>query len=217
MKKEHIQEVLDILASLYPGAECELNFQSRFQLLVAVVLSAQTTDIKVNQVTKVLFEAYPDLDTMLEIKEETLMEYLKYLGLYKMKTKHVMGLCKKLKEDFNGEIPSTLEELTSLPGVGRKTANVVMSNGFGIPAIAVDTHVFRVSNRIGLAKAKDVLETEKQLMKVIPKDLWSDTHHRLILHGRRVCKARSPLCESCTLNHVCQTYIKTNKKKSKNV
>lgn len=202
--KEKTKKILAILKETYPDAKCELNYETPFQLLVATILSAQTTDKKVNQVTESLFKDYPDVDSFLNISLEELENRIRKIGLYKNKSKNLLAMSKKLKEDFNGEVPRTMEGITSLPGAGRKTANVVLSNAFNIPAIAVDTHVFRVSNRLGLACAKDVLQTEKQLQKEIPKHEWTKMHHVLIFHGRNICTARNPKCSECPVNELCK-------------
>lgn len=209
--KKKTREILEKLKEEYPDASCELNHKSPFQLLVATILSAQTTDKKVNEVTESLFEEYPDLDSFLNLTQEEIEERIKKIGLYRNKAKNIYIMCRQLKENFNGEVPKTMEQIVSLAGAGRKTANVVLSNAFGVPAIAVDTHVFRVSNRIGLAKAKDVQETENQLMKELPKKEWSLAHHLLIFHGRRCCYARNPNCSECVINDKCN-YYKENKK-----
>lgn len=197
------KKILEILQSLYPDAHCELNFHTPFQLLIATILSAQCTDAKVNQVTEHLFAKYPTAHDYVHLSQEELEKEIRSIGLYKNKSKNILATCKILVEKYNGEVPQNREELEALPGVGRKTANVVLSNAFGIPAIAVDTHVFRVSNRLKLAESEDVFETEQQLMKRIPKELWSAAHHWLIWHGRRVCHARSPKCTSCALLPYC--------------
>lgn len=197
-------EILERLEQHYPQAKPGLHFGSAFQLLIATILSAQTTDRQVNAVTEGLFEAYPDAKSMLSLNQEELERIIKSCGFYKTKAKNVLATCRILLEKYGGDVPQTMEELTALPGVGRKTANVVLSNAFKVPAIAVDTHVFRVANRLGLASAKDVLETEKQLMQAIPKDKWSQAHHWLIWHGRRVCDARKPDCGGCFLGDVCK-------------
>lgn len=204
LTKKEVEQVLDILSELYPEANCELEFKSIFQLLIAVVLSAQTTDKRVNEVTADLFSRYPDLDSMLTIEQEELEKIIRRIGMYKTKSKNVIALCNALKLKYDGRIPDTYEQLITLPGVGRKTANVVLSNGFSVPAIAVDTHVFRVSNRIGLVDGKNVLETELQLQEQIPKEKWSASHHLLIWHGRRMCHARKPNCSECHLNKYCK-------------
>ncbi|WP_132768691.1 endonuclease III [Tepidibacillus fermentans] len=204
------KQILKILSSLYPEAKCELLYRNPFELLIATMLSAQATDKKVNQITPFLFQKYKAPEDFLALSQQELEEEIKQIGLYKTKSKNILETCRILVEKYNGEVPKSREKLESLPGVGRKTANVVLSNAFGIPAIAVDTHVFRVSNRIGLAKSDQVLETELQLMKRIPRNLWSNAHHWLIWHGRRVCTARNPKCEICSLQPYCQ-YAKENK------
>uniref|UniRef100_UPI002638E158 endonuclease III n=1 Tax=uncultured Clostridium sp. TaxID=59620 RepID=UPI002638E158 len=195
--KKRTKEILDILKETYPDAKCELNYETPFQLLVATCLSAQTTDVKVNQVTETLFKDYPDVDAFLTLNNEQIEERIKSIGLYRNKAKNLVLMCRQLKENFNGEVPKTMEEITSLAGAGRKTANVVLSNAFGVPSIAVDTHVFRVGNRLGLANSENVLEVEKQLQKELPKREWSLTHHLLIFHGRRCCSSQRPKCLEC--------------------
>ena len=195
--------ILAGLEELYPDARPELNFSNPYETLVAVMLSAQCTDKQVNKVTPALFERYPTAEAMAAASVEDVYPMVKSCG-FKSKASNIIAACKILVEKHGGEVPGTMEELTALPGVGRKTANVVMANAFKVPAIAVDTHVFRVSNRLGLAEADDVLSTEKQLMRAIPKSDWCDAHHWLIFHGRRVCKAQRPLCEECTLREMCK-------------
>ncbi len=206
LDKKDREKVLDILNSLYPKAETELNHSNTFELLIATILSAQCTDVRVNKITEDLFKKYKKPEDYLELTQEELGELIRSCGFYKNKSKHILGTCKILVEEYGGKVPDTREELMKLPGVGRKTANVVLSNAFSVDAIAVDTHVFRVSNRIGLANSDNVLETEKDLMKNIDKKLWSKAHHWLILHGRRICKARRPLCEDCPLTDYCLYY-----------
>ena len=213
--KKRTKDILDILKEDYPDAKCELNHESPFQLLVATILSAQTTDMKVNEVTETLFRDYPDLEAFLTLSVEELEERIKQIGLYRSKAKNLIMMCNQLKEKFNGEVPRTMEEITSLAGAGRKTANVVLSNAFGVPSIAVDTHVFRVSNRLGMADSDNVLEVEKQLQKELPKREWSLTHHLLIFHGRRCCIARNPKCEICNLTNYCKYYKEVKKKEVK--
>lgn len=203
LSKKKIAEVVKLLVDMYPGADCELQFGSVFQLLVAVVLSAQTTDKSVNQVTEVLFEKYPDAKAIAAIEEEELQQIIKRIGMYRTKAKNVLNLARIIDEEYNGEVPGDYEKLIKLPGVGRKTANVVLANGFGEQRIAVDTHVFRVANRIGLVEEPDVLKTELSLMEALPKNKWTHMHHALIWHGRRVCDARRPHCEICRLNGIC--------------
>ncbi len=201
---DRVSEIVNRLKEEYPDVRCELNYETPLQLLVATVLSAQTTDKQVNKVTAKMFADCPDLDTLLQLSKEQIKEYIHTLGFYNAKADHLYLLFRQLAEDFNGEVPRTMQELTKLSGVGRKTANVVMSNAFGVPAIAVDTHVFRVSNRIGLAHADNVAQTEQQLMEVIDKDLWTLCHHLLIFHGRRCCSARKPNCENCVIRAYCE-------------
>lgn len=203
---QEVQKIYELLKDEYPDVRCELNYETPLQLVTATVLSAQTTDRQVNKVTEVLFAQHPDLDSLLELSVEELEEYIRTLGFYHTKARNLYQMFRQLAERFGGEVPQTMEELTSLSGVGRKTANVVMSNAFGIPAIAVDTHVFRVSNRIGLAQAKTVEETEKQLQETLDESIWSMMHHLLIFHGRRCCSARSPECERCVIKNYCKQY-----------
>ena len=202
-----VKKILNALAGTYPEAKCELLHSNPFELLIATILSAQSTDKKVNQITPKLFKEYKSPGDFLKLSQIELESKIKQLGLYKAKSKNILATCKILIEKFGGEVPDNRKALESLPGVGRKTANVVLSNAFNKPAIAVDTHVFRVSNRIGLAKSKNVLGTENQLMKRIPKSLWSYAHHLLIWHGRRICTARNPKCESCPIAVYCNYYI----------
>ena len=196
--------ILAELERLYPDAQPALHFDNPYQLLVAVILSAQCTDVKVNMVTPALFAAYPDAHAMAKATAEEIEPYIKTCGIYRNKAKNLAATARALVELHGGEVPADHALLTQLPGVGRKTANVVMSCAFGADAIAVDTHVFRVSNRLGLADAPDVLKTEEQLMVSIPKSSWSRAHHWLIYHGRRVCAARKPACETCTLRPWCR-------------
>ena len=212
MNKEKTTRVLNYLEELFPDAYCELNHDSDFQLLVAVMLSAQTTDKKVNELTKDLFKKYPDVKTMSQASLIQLQEDIKTIGLYRNKAKNLLAMSKMLIEKYDGKVPSAQKELESLPGVGRKTANVVLSNAFGVPSIAVDTHVFRVSNRLGLADSDNVLEVEKQLQAELPKKEWSLTHHLLIFHGRRMCIARNPKCGECPFTNRCK-YFKEQKAK----
>ncbi len=210
---EKAQKIYEKLKEEYPDVRCELNYETPLQLLVATVLSAQTTDRQVNRVTETLFQECPDLDHFLSLSQEELEEAIRSLGFYRTKARNLYLLFRVLADRFHGEVPQTMEELVSLPGVGRKTANVVLSNAFGVPAIAVDTHVFRVSNRIGLAHAGNVEETEKQLQKALDPEVWSMMHHLLIFHGRRCCSARSPQCERCVIAEECEQ--KEEKKNAK--
>lgn len=199
MTREEIDLVLARLACQYPEAGTELDFSNPFELLIATILSAQCTDRQVNKVTPHLFAQYPAPEDIACLSEETLGKIIHSCGFYRTKAKNIIKACKILVRDHGSTVPQDFEALQNLPGVGRKTANVVVSNAFGQPAIAVDTHVYRVANRIGIANAKNVLETEKQLMDRIPRDKWSRAHHWLIHHGRQVCSARKPACDRCVL------------------
>ncbi|MCQ2563000.1 MAG: endonuclease III [Mogibacterium sp.] len=204
-----IPEVITELENMHPEAACALDHGTRFQLLVAVMLSAQTTDVSVNKVTPALFDKYPTAEAMAKADPLDIQEIIKTIGLYKNKAKNVVGLSKILTENYGGEVPGEYEELVKLPGVGRKTANVVLAEGFGKARIAVDTHVFRVANRIGLADGKDPTEVEETLMARLPEDQWIRAHHLLIFHGRKVCHARKPDCEGCGLKGMC-VYFEEN-------
>ena len=202
--EDKIKKVLEALGSMHPDAMCALDHGSDFELLTAVVLSAQTTDVSVNKVTPELFRRYPGPEALAEADQQDVMDIIKTIGLYRNKSANIIKLARRISEDFGGRVPDTMEELTSLPGVGRKTANVVLAEAFGKPAIAVDTHVFRVANRIGLADAKDVGSTERQLMERLPEDMWIRAHHLLIFHGRRICHARKPECGRCGIRDICR-------------
>ncbi len=202
--KARTKKIVDILNETYPDAKCELNYETPLQLLIATILSAQTTDKKVNEVTKELFKEYPDLDTLLTLTNDELEKRIKQIGLYRNKSRNLIFTFRQLKEKFNGEVPNTMEEIMSLAGAGRKTANVVLSNAFNVPSIAVDTHVFRVSNRLQLANSEKVFEVEKQLQEELPKNKWILMHHLLIFHGRRCCISRNPKCGECPVNHLCK-------------
>jgi endonuclease-3 len=206
LSKKEMDNVIEILLKTYPDATVELEHSTTFELLIATILSAQCTDVRVNKITRELFKEYNTPEDFIRLTEEELGEKIRSCGFYKVKSKNIIATSHKIIEDFHGQVPSTMEELTTLPGVGRKTANVVLSNAFGLPAIAVDTHVFRVSNRIGLANSENVLDTEKDLMNNIDREMWSKAHHLLIFHGRRICKARRPLCEECPLTDYCLYY-----------
>ncbi len=206
MDEQRAAAVLDILEAEYPQARPELDFRSPFELLVATILAAQCTDRQVNLVTPRLFEKYPDARALAAATPEEVHPYVKSCGFVK-KAENIVMAARKIMADFGGEVPADIEAMQTLPGVGRKTANVVYATAFGGDAIAVDTHVFRVSNRLGLACAKDVLATEKQLMEAIPKEKWSRAHLWLIFHGRRVCHARKPDCKGCALSEHCQYHI----------
>lgn len=208
MKKIDKQTVLSLLEKLYPDAKPALHYTTSYELLVAVILSAQCTDERVNKVTAVLFENYNTPQAMVTLSQTELERYIFSCGFYRMKAEHILSASQDILEKFDGEVPNTIENLMSLAGVGKKTANVVYSVAFGGDAIAVDTHVFRVSNRLGLAKGKTPLEVEAGLNKAIPKSDWSKAHHWLIYHGRRVCHSQRPNCEGCTLNPFCDFYKK---------
>ena len=199
MDAQTVMAVLEELEELYPQAGAELNFTNPFETVVATVLAAQCTDKRVNMVTARLFPRYPDAKAMAQLTPEELEPIIQECGLYHNKARSIVELSRMLVEKYDGRVPDTMEELVALPGVGRKTANVVLANAFGQPAFAVDTHVFRVSNRIGLAHASNVQETERQLMEAVPRERWSHTHHLLIWHGRRCCAARKPACERCPI------------------
>ncbi|AKN33361.1 endonuclease III [Clostridium carboxidivorans P7] len=205
MNKKNVNKILEILSKTYPDAKCALNFKSPYELLISTILSAQCTDVRVNMVTEKLYEKYNTPETMITLTEEELSEKIRSCGFYKNKSKNILGATKAILEN-GGKVPDTMEELLKLPGVGRKTANVVLSNAFGVPAIAVDTHVFRVSNRLGIAKGDTPEQVEKGLMKNVPRDMWSDTHHYLIWHGRLICKSRKPDCEKCPLAPYCEYF-----------
>ncbi|MFZ5815032.1 MAG: endonuclease III [Bacillota bacterium] len=203
-KRVPTAEILQRLSQMYPDAKCALHHRDAFELLVATVLSAQCTDARVNIVTGRIFPQYNKPEHFAALTVEQIGEMIKDCGLWQNKAKNIQALSRLLLEKHGGEVPPNLEDLVQLPGVGRKTANVVLSNAFGVPAIAVDTHVFRVSNRLGLASAESVEETEQQLMKRIPRGLWSQAHHWLIHHGRQVCDARKPRCSECPLLDLCK-------------
>ena len=205
MKRSSKEYIIENLNRLYPDAHCELNHKDSFELLIAVVLSAQTTDVSVNRVTPALFEKYPDAISLSEASEEDVMRLIHSIGLYKNKSSNIINLAKELVKRFDGEVPSKREELESLPGVGRKTANVVLSNCFDYPAFAVDTHVSRVSKRLMIArKDDDVLTIEKKLMKFFPRNCWSRLHHQFIFFGRYKCKAKNPECTDCPFRDSCR-------------
>lgn len=197
------QEILARLKEIYKNIGTALRFHNPYELLVATMLSAQSTDKQVNKVTIGLFKKYPDAAAIAALTPEELAEEIKSIGLYKNKSKNIVATSKILVEQYQGQVPADLDRLVELPGVGRKTANVVLSNAFDIPALAVDTHVFRVANRLGLTDSKDVLTSEHQLMALIPREDWSKAHHWLIWHGRLFCKARTPNCGQCKLVDIC--------------
>jgi endonuclease-3 len=198
------REIFLRLQAANPHPTTELEYHSPFELLVAVMLSAQATDISVNSATRQLYPVANTPQAILDLGEEKLRDYIQRIGLYKTKAKHVIQTCRILLAQHNGEVPQTREALESLPGVGRKTANVILNTGFGQPTIAVDTHIFRLSNRINLAPGKTVLDVEKKLLKVIPAEFMHDAHHWLILHGRYICQARKPKCGECIIYDLCE-------------
>ena len=204
LTKQNVKQVIDLMMAEYPDAGCALEHGDPYQLLVAVVLSAQTTDVSVNKATPALFAKAPDAHAMAALSPAEIEPYIRSIGMYRTKADHVWKLSNELVEKYGGEVPADYDKLVELPGVGRKTANVVLAEAFGQQRIAVDTHVFRLANRIGLTAEKDVLKTELALMKAIPEDRWTAMHHALIWHGRRVCSARSPQCAVCCLNGVCK-------------
>lgn len=208
-RKERFEQFIAYQLKNHPQAETELHYGNSFQLLIAVILSAQCTDKRINLVTPAIFEDFPTPQSLAATDFDTLFLYIKTVSYPNNKTKHLIGMAKMLVSDFNCEVPSTIEELVKLPGVGRKTANVIASVIYNMPAMAVDTHVFRVSARLGLTqRAKTPLETEKQLVKYIPEEYIARAHHWLILHGRYVCVARNPKCEECGLKDMCQYFEK---------
>lgn len=201
---KNLTKVTEILLAEYPDAECALIHKNVYELLVATVLSAQTTDVSVNKVTPALFKKAGTALKMSKMQPEEVEEYIHSIGMYKQKARNVVNLSKQLVERFEGAVPQDFDALVSLPGVGRKTANVVLSVGFGEQHIAVDTHVFRLANRIGLVEENNVLDTELSLMKKIPEEHWTEMHHALIFHGRKICHAKNPLCEKCCIKNVCK-------------
>lgn len=209
MNKKKITELFHRLQQANPKPTTELIYHSDFELLIAVILSAQATDISVNKATGPLYKKANTPEKILKLGLAGLKKHIKSIGLYQTKAKNVIATCKMLIDEFNGQVPRTRKELESLPGVGRKTANVILNTCFGEPTIAVDTHIFRLSNRIGLAKGKTPREVEDKLVKVIPKEFLVDAHHWLILHGRYVCIARKPKCGECVIADLCEFKDKT--------
>lgn len=197
-------KIFACLKSANPHPTTELEYRSPFELLIAVILSAQATDKSVNLATRKLFPQANTPEKILALGETGLIEFIKSIGLYKTKAKNILATCQLLIQQYHSEVPRIREQLEKLPGVGRKTANVILNTAFGEPTIAVDTHIFRVANRTGIAPGKNVLEVELKLLKVVPKEFRLDAHHWLILHGRYVCKARKPECKICIINHLCE-------------
>ncbi|MFL8675491.1 endonuclease III [Clostridioides sp. GD02404] len=208
-----VNKILDELEKLYPDATCELNYGTAFELLIATILSAQCTDVRVNKVTSELFKKYNTARDFANLSIEEISKEIKSCGLYKSKSQKIKDTSEQLCELYDGEVPDSLEKLVKLPGVGRKTAGVVLSNAFNQPAIAVDTHVFRVTNRIGIVDEPNPQKTEFALMEAIPKERWSHSHHVLIFHGRRMCKARNPECGDCPIKEDCNYYKEINEMK----
>lgn len=203
---DEADKCLDILEETYPDAHCELEHTNPFELLVATILSAQCTDVRVNKVTTEMFKKYNNPEDFANMDINKLEDLIKECGLYRNKAKNIKASSDVILEEFNGKVPETINELMKLPGVGKKTANVVASTCFGVPAIAVDTHVFRVSNRIGFVNEKNVSSTEKALQNKIDKSRWTKAHHLFIFHGRRCCTARNPKCDFCTVKDFCKYY-----------
>ncbi len=213
LKKERFQAFVDHFSTRFPEAETELHYSNPFELLVAVVLSAQCTDKRINQVTPALFKRFPDAKSLAESSVEEIFSYVRSVSYPNNKAKHLLGLGQKITDQFAGEVPETMEDLQSLPGVGRKTANVIASVIYNQPAMAVDTHVFRVSQRLGLVPktANTPLKVEMALIKNLPDEVIATAHHWLILHGRYICLARTPQCSKCDITHFCAFYQKNNK------
>lgn len=207
MSKDRIKKVLDILKKDYPNPGTMLEYSTLFELLVAIVLSAQSTDEQVNKVTKDLFAKYSTAEDFANLDLKELEELIKGVGIYRNKAKNIKALAEIILEKYNGQIPDELDELIKLPGVGRKTANVMLAVGFNKPGLGVDTHVQRVANRIGLVNTKNPTQTELSLKKAIPHTRWGEAHHLLIFHGRRVCKARKPNCQECSIKDLCEKNI----------
>lgn len=211
-KKERFEKVIEYFSETMPAAETELEYTDPYELIVAVILSAQCTDLRVNMITPIFFEAFPDSRTLARAEQEQVFELIKSCSYPNNKAKHLLGMSRMLEEEFKGVVPDTREELQKLPGVGRKTANVILSVAFQKPAMAVDTHVFRVAARIGLTTgARNPYETEMQLIKHIPEEKIPLAHHWLILHGRYVCTARNPRCMECGIAHLCHFVNKKRK------
>jgi endonuclease-3 len=203
---EKVSGILANLACIYPEARTELHFQSPFQLLVATILSAQTTDSQVNKVTPPLFQRYPTPYDLAQADPEEVESLISSVGLYRVKARYLVGASRTLVQEYGGEVPERFEDLITLPGVGRKTAKVVLANAFAVPGMPVDTHVFRVARRLGLSQGTNPKRVEQDLEQIIPRELLVDTHHRLIVHGRSVCRAKNPLCHDCTLSPYCSSF-----------
>jgi endonuclease-3 len=214
-KRERAARINSILAETYPDAKCALNFRNPFQLLVATILSAQCTDERVNMVTPTLFKHFPDAATMAEADQEELEQLIRTTGFFRNKAKSLRGMSQALVRDYKGKVPRTMEQLRPLPGVGRKTANVVLGNSFDVPGLTVDTHMSRVNQRLGLTRNTDPEKIERDLMELIPQPEWTLYSHRIIHHGRQICIARKPKCEICPLRELCEYYQKLTKSPAK--
>ena len=206
--KEKIKKIIDVFSKKYPNPESALNYNNEFELLIATILSAQTTDKQVNKVTAKLFEKYNSPEDFASLSPENLQKEIQSIGLYRNKSKYIIKTAQTIINDFAGKVPNTRQELLKLTGVGRKTANVVLSCAFTKDAFPVDTHVFRLANRIGLVKSDKVREVEDGLMELIPQKYWSKMHHWLIFHGREICKAQTPLCNDCDISEYCNYFLK---------
>jgi len=206
-----VEQIIGLLKQLYPSARCELDFSDPFQLLLATMLSAQCTDTRVNQVTPTLFAKFKHPCELMLVTAEDLEEDIRSCGLYRTKAKNILACSREICLRYGGKVPSTREQLEQLPGVGRKTANVVVYNAFTVPALAVDTHVYRVARRLQLARANTPEKVEQELCAIIPEKHWGEIHHLLIWHGRRVCSARNPSCPSCALNNLCPHFKEMNR------
>ena len=204
LTKDNRTKVCELLLKEYPQAQCALDYDTEYHLLVAVMLSAQTTDVSVNKVTPKLFEEAPDAYAMCEMTQGELENIIRQIGLYRNKAKNILAMSRVLCSEYGGKVPGEYDKLIELPGVGRKTANVVLAEAFGQQRIAVDTHVFRLANRIGFTAEKDVLKTEEALMKCLPEEIWTKMHHALIFHGRNCCTARNPRCSKCCIAEYCK-------------
>ncbi len=213
MTSTNINEIIKLLNKEYPEAETELNYTTSFELLIATILSAQTTDKQVNKVTASLFMKYNKPEDFHQLEKEILQKEINSIGLYRNKSKYIIETSKLLLEEFNGKVPDNRKDLMKLAGVGRKTANVLLACAFNKNAIAVDTHVFRVANRLGIVKSNKVYQVEEQLMIKLPEEKWADMHHWLIYHGRRVCKAQNPDCQNCVLSNYCNHFKKNSSKR----
>jgi endonuclease-3 len=206
--REWFAAVIRVLDECYPNAQCSLDFSTPLQLLFATLLSAQTTDVRVNIVTKALFSRYTTVEDYARADIDNIAEIIRSIGCYRVKAKNIVACAGQLCRDYGGQVPQTLEELVTLPGIGRKTANVVLSNGFNKPGFAVDTHVTRVSKRLGWTRESDPVKIERELCRYIEPELWGHTSHLLIYHGRAICKARSPQCENCPVEMLCKKVLK---------